>query len=119
MRMPGLLGVGLALAACSPAQPANSTPDAPDVQTRREMRVDTSEVRIGGGSEVAVLQAVLSRAPGHAPAPCSSSWCTRDPRLAESVVRGGAPAFPFRCHDRGRGGVQAGRGILGDFRPTR
>jgi hypothetical protein len=63
MRIPGLLGVGLALAACSPAQPANPTPDAPDLQTRREVRVDTSEVRIGVGSEVAALQAVLALAP--------------------------------------------------------
>jgi len=63
MRIPGLLGVGLALAACSPAQPPNPAQAAPDLQTRREVRVDTSEVRIGAGSEISALQAVLALAP--------------------------------------------------------
>lgn len=57
MRIPGLLGVGLALAACSP------TPHAGDVRTVREVQVDTTEVRISDGNDVAALQSVLSLAP--------------------------------------------------------
>jgi hypothetical protein len=57
MRIPGLLGVGLALAACSP------TLDTGDVWTRAEVGVDTTEVRIADGDEVAALQAILSLAP--------------------------------------------------------
>ena len=63
MRVPELLVLGLALAACSPAPPPNPTPDAPDPQARTGVRVDTTEVRIGGGIDIGGLQAALALAP--------------------------------------------------------
>jgi hypothetical protein len=57
MRIPGLLGVGLGLAACSPAL------DTGDVVTRAEVGVDTTEVQISDGDEVAALKTILSLAP--------------------------------------------------------